>query len=319
MEMHYGLLEQKEVFPKDWRMGSVSGSDREVLRADGNYSSFLPVVEYQIGTYFDTLSCVTFSALNVLETIAKVKGLDWNRSDRFTSKMSGTTKEGNSLRNVAESIRLQGTVDEPEWPYPRTQRTPVFDWEDFYATIPSETQQKGLQWLDGYVVQWEWIRPKDVREALKYGPVQVGVKAWPHPRPDGMYDDGGSSKRNHAVECYNATDEYYEIFDHYDKERKKLVAGYDFKFAMQFYLVKKKPMSLVIKDNTLVQDVEGSGAFGMSLNGKIMVGSAAEVLATVTMRSDVGEDGGVILKRMPLGKDDWASFQKVNLKNEPIE
>lgn len=318
-DLRYGLLEQKEVFPKDWRMGSVSGSDKTVLKDDGDYTEFLPKVEYQIGLYFDTLSCVTFSALNSLEILAKVNGLDWNRSDRFTSKMSGTTKEGNYLRNVAESIRLQGTVDEAEWPYPRTQRTPIFDWDDFYASIPLETQQKGLQWLEDYVVQWEWIRPEDAREALKYGPVQVGVRAWPKPLENGLYDDGGSTVRNHAVTLYNATDEYFEIFDHYSVERKKLVPGYDFRFAMQYSIVKKKPMTMVIKDNTLVQDVEGTGQFGMALNGKIMVGDAAEVLATVTMRSDVGEEGGVVIKRMPLNKADWASFPKVDMKNRPIE
>lgn len=317
-DTRYGLLEQKIAFAKDWRAGGVSGVDKVVLREDGNYTAFLPTVEYQIGTYFDTLSCVTFSALNVVETVAKVKGIDFNRSDRFTSKMSGTTKEGNYLRSVAESIRLQGTVDEAEWPYPRTQRSPIFDWDDFYTDIPLETQHSALQWLTEYSVQWEWVRPEDVREALKYGPLQVMVKAWPKPGADGLYDDGGSKERNHAVTLFNATDDYYEIFDHYQIERKKLVPNYDFKAAIQYFLVKKKPMALTIANNTLVQDVEGTGAFGMFLNGKIMLGPAAEVLATVTMRSDVGEDGGVVIKRMALGKTDWDSFSKTDLKNNPL-
>ena len=134
LDLNLGVLEQDELFAKDWRMGGVSGAAHQVLRQDGNYTAFLPDLEIQKNSVFDTMACVTFSAMNCLETLAKVHGLSWNRSDRFTAKMSGTRKTGNYLRNVAESIRkYHGTVGEEQWPFPREA---AWDWDEYYKAIP---------------------------------------------------------------------------------------------------------------------------------------------------------------------------------------
>lgn len=319
--LKFGLLEQIEPVAKDWRMGGVSGASKEVLRKDGNYTKFLPSLEIQRGVYGDTMACVTFSALNCLETIANLMGMPWNKSDRFTAKMSGTTKSGNYLRLVAESIRKHGVVDEEVWPYPREQRRPVFDWDQYYAEIPSNVIGEGARWAWKELVQWEWVGVQDLREALVYGPIQVTVRAWPKPQENGLYTDGGIKDRNHAVMLFNATDEYYEIFDHYEKSIKRLVPDYRFGSALQYSFVKKVPMNTtlpMLPDNALVQDVEGSGAFGMSLNGKIMIGPTADILATVIMRSESGSEDSLLLKRIPLAKAVWDAFPKVDTKNNPL-
>ena len=69
---NFGLLEERELNPKDYRVGGVSGVDRVVIREDGDYRDFLPEYESQVGIYFDAMDCVTRSGSNVIETLAKV-------------------------------------------------------------------------------------------------------------------------------------------------------------------------------------------------------------------------------------------------------
>lgn len=314
---NYGLIEETEVFAKDWRLGGVSGSDRKVLRADRNYLDLLPEVEYQMGVYFDTMACVSFSALNCIETTMKAFGHNYNYSDRFLAKLSGTTKQGNSLRNVAESIRLNGLVDEEVWSFPRAQRNPVYGWHNYYEEIPEAVKMEGKKWLNEWDVSWEWIPPNHVREALKYAPVQVGVKAYPLIRKDGLFDDAGDARRNHAVMLADATDERYTIFDHYDKAIKYLVPDYDFKWALQYHIKHKSanqmPMPNIL-DNTLLQEVEVSGTFGLYLNGKIIVDETSRLLATWLLRNN----GDTKNKTRTLRKVEWDSFPKMNLRSEAL-
>lgn len=314
---NHGLIIETDAHAKDWRAGGISGATKIVLREDGNYRNFLPEAEYQSGVYFDTFGCVTFSSLNCLETIVKTKGGSWNKSDRFTAKMSGTTKQGNWMRGVAESVRIDGVVDESVWPYPRKQVDPPYTWDDYYAPIPEDIKQLGLDWLKEYEVAWEWVDLANIRESMKYGPIQVLVRAWPKPGADGLYTDGGSTDRNHAVMLSEATDSHYTIFDHYDKVEKQLVPTYDFKAAIQYFLIKKtdKPMPLITLENdTLVQLVEAPGGFGLYLNGKIIIDDLAKILASFTVRTNGDTKGKV----KPLTRAQWDSFEHINLKNETI-
>lgn len=314
----YGLLRPEELNPKDWRLGGPSGATRSILKASGSYLDVLPDTEYQKGVYFDTMGCVSFSALNCLEIIANVNGMKWNKSDRFTSKISGTTKKGNYLVNVAESIRTHGTVIEENWTWSPKQKQPVYEWDDFYAPIPESIKMEGKRWLNDWEVQWEWIPLDRIKEALTYGPLQVTVKAWPRPNSNGLYTDGGDQNRNHAVTLVEATNKHYTIFDHYDNVIKKLVPNYDFKWAMQFHLIKKdndKPMPIIdLTNDVLVQEVEQTGAFGLHLNGKIIIDDVALLQATWLMRNS----GDIKGKVKTLTKEQWDSFPKQNLKGNDI-
>lgn len=318
--MNYGLIEQKEVAVKDWRFGGLSGAVKTVLKADGQYTDYLPDKEYQAGLYFDSLGCVSFSALNCLETINNIKGIKSNYSDRFTARMSGTTKKGNTFKNVAESIRKAGVLDEGLWPFPRTQRTPIFDWPDFYVNVPDELKMIALNWTTCHDVDWEWVDTTLLKDALVYGPVQVGVYAWPKPQKNGLFTDGGNQRRNHAVELVGYQEgDYWTIFDSYDKTLKNLVWSYDFKSGLQFSVNKitnsQTPMPTIqLPDDVLVQEVEVSGTFGLHLNGKIIIGDEGKLLATWLMRNN----GHVIDKSFALKQSDWASFPKTDLKNNPI-
>lgn len=323
---NYGLIEENELDPRDWRMGGVTGAEKKVLIENGDWTAYLPTPEEQAAVYFDSLSCVTFSALNCIEMQAKFQGINIDGSDRFTSKLSGTNKGGNSLKAVAMSIaELHGIVPEERWPFPRQQRTPIFDWDDFYASIPEEIQKEGLAWLEDWDVQYEWIPVSVIDDALKFGPVQVGVNAWPKRRADGLYDDAGVARRNHAVTFFKKSPDARHIFDHYKGDGtfiKKLVPNYDFKWAMQFNLIRKsdKPMPIVtLPNNCRVTGVLSNGLVrGLHVEGKIYVpdptinSTPEDIEAAWTDRSTDFNN------KRTISEEAWHSFPKFNLKNQQI-
>ena len=101
----------------DWVAGTIP---YEVLNESGDWTSYLPPGEWQRINNKETMACVSFSALNILETLYYFyTGERRNFSDRFTAYMSGTMKRGNYLWKVGDSIRRDGLVDEKDWPAPR--------------------------------------------------------------------------------------------------------------------------------------------------------------------------------------------------------
>lgn len=307
-------LTPQEFNPKDWRFGGITGWDPSILREDGDYTENLPDFELQHSLHFDSFGCVSFSANNCIEVIGRVFGYIWNWSDRFLAKQSGTTRTGNSLSVVAETLRTFGCVDEDRWPYPREMWG--FDWDDFYSQIPQEIIDEAKEFLKSWDVNWRWVNPHDVKEAMKYGPVQVGVYAWPKKRPDGKYDDAGKTKRNHAVACVKF-DTHPVILDHYDPFLKELVADYDFKFALQFYIIPKREdssMPLNLPNNCLVQQTGpgANGAFGLHLDGKIYVDETDKILASWSVRSSDFNN------KRAISKEEWDKFPHFDLKNNPL-
>lgn len=317
----FGLLEEREPKLKDYRVGGISGADREVIREDGDYRKFLPTIEYQIGNYFDTKACVTFSALNCLETLAIIKNWQFfNRSDRFTAKMSGTTEEGNYLSIVADSIAINhGTVDEASWEYPRDQRRPIFEWNDFYSEIPETIKMEGRKFLIEYKVRHEWVPLSQLREMLKFGPIQVTVQAWPKPNAQGIYENReGSKSYNHAVMLVYMGDDYCEIYDHYSKSSKKLTPNYKFGIAKRFTIKKIDPNStqptpmITLPNNCFVQLVEGNGGFALHIDGKLLIDELDKVQASWIMRSSDFSN------KRAVTQEQWDSFKHFTLKMEPL-
>lgn len=289
---------------KDWHFNGVTGVSDEILKEDGDWSDYLPDAEIQRSLHFDTMGCVSFSANNCLEILAAFAGVVMNLSDRFVAKESGTTRRGNYYGNVAETLRMKGAPPEESWPYPREEWG--FDWDDYYKEIPESIREEAKQLLEDWEISWHWVANKDIPEALKRGPLQVSVYAWPKPLPDGRYDDGGVVKRNHAVTCYKEN----HIFDHYEAVRKELVPDYNYKWAVQFHLKPKKDIIMQLPNNILVQQTGdgGNGQFALHLDGKLYIDQLDKLLATWIVRNH----GRGITKEV------WDSFEHVNLKNEPL-
>jgi len=243
---NYGLIPEIRK-PEDWVFGGDTGIILEILQTNGHgWDEFLPQKETQSSVWLDVMGCVTFSALNVLETLAKRKFDEaWDKSDRFTAKLSGTTKNGNTVSNVAESIRKNdGIVDEENWAWDKNPSEPVILWADYYTTIPLNIKDLGATWLKNYQVNYEWVNPdkNTLKEALKYSPLQVTGVAW-YKNSDGLYYSPLKTA-NHAFMLYDyVDDDRWLIFDSYDNTKKELV--WDFKFASAFkYYLNKKSMAL---------------------------------------------------------------------------
>lgn len=216
---------------EDFQLGAVG--DKKVLMPDGHgWGKYLVEGERQNrGT--ETFSCVSQSANNCLEIqlkriielgedkplIAKLTEMGYirngevNFSDRFTAKMSGTTRNGNNQKVVADSIRHNGLV--PEWVWPHVE-----GWDNFYAPISAEVIAMGKKFADFFDTTYEFVTPAQMIEALKYNVDQTSGNAWLAPQ-------GGIYRRtmnilNHAFVLFDyvvkTTKEIFDTYWDYGKE-----------------------------------------------------------------------------------------------------
>jgi len=221
---NYGFLHSPPQ-EQDFQLGVV---EKEVLMPDGQWMDYLPEIEFQKSykTGFETYGCVSFSALNCLEILFNQRGDERNFSDRFTVVKSGTTwGRGNYFRKVAESIRLDGVLDEEHYPFVDTRA-------EYYQDIANSTNRRAYN----LPVHWEWLMymgwqrnsVEILTKGLKYGPLQVSVWAWPRPDKKGIYQKADTSMLNHAVTLIGYKfNEYWIIWDHYKREIKHLAWDYN--------------------------------------------------------------------------------------------
>lgn len=186
LEKNYGVIVEDK--PTDWAAGRIP---YEVLNPSGDWVNYLPSAENQTTHYTDTMACVTFSCLNVIETQIKFfTGKEVNFSDRFIAKLSGTTQQGNSVQRVLDAINKYGLVKEEEWP------TGIdFKWDEYYADIPQSVLDKANKSIK---VQYEFHYPgdSDYAKELKHLPLEMILEV---------------GNPYHSVEMVNTTQQ----FDHY--------------------------------------------------------------------------------------------------------
>lgn len=230
--MNYGF-QAPEIVPEDFVFGS-NQLRGELLKPNADWRDKLPLFEYQ-RRGVETNSCVTFGTLSALEMLYKLQySVEPNYSDRFTSKLSGTTPTGNNPKNVIQSIRHDGTIKESEWAFTDDIKT----LEEYFAEIPEYLRNRGLKWLKTHEVGYEWVftsgKPEDkavlLKEALKLSPIGVSVFAW-YSYKD-IYKKTGPD--NHWVVLVAYDGDYPIVFDTYDTQLKKLEKNYDFGFAMRY-------------------------------------------------------------------------------------
>jgi len=320
MPFNHGLIVEDKRTPKDWILGGISGMDKIVLQVDHNWDSFLPVYENQSFPWGDSMSCVTYSAWNAIETMAKRRyGIDINKSDRFTSKMSGTTAQGNNFWNVAESItRLHGAVEQASWP-----NDAATSFADFFKEIPAIIIEEGNKWLAGeYVIQREYV-PDDVNslwEALQYGPIQVAIHAYGQ-LVNGIYQRT-EEQGNHAVLLYGGVkDQHWRIYDHYDNKFKKLAWNTRFWGSMRYDFRKIQELSLPVpapiyqfKENFRYFLADAGGRTLLYAAGKLRYDNLAKILDQWLGRND----GNVMGKSVTITLNELSGVQLYNLKGELV-
>ncbi len=217
---NYGII-LGESSPTTFAGGTIPHEVRNPL---GTWESFVPEGEWQVSDNGDSMSCVTFSALNSIETQEKfLTGNQVNYSDRWIAKMSGTTRNGNYLDKVAETIRTYGLVLESSYPTPKE-----FTWDEYHQEIPesllSQLKAEGQEWLTKWDVKYEkaGIDKKSLQFQLKQSPVQVVIPG-------------------HAVENILSDSKTDIIFDSYNPFIKDIPPYYSkIISAMKIVLYKKE-------------------------------------------------------------------------------
>ncbi len=188
---HSGFL--FKLRPTDFVTGSSPLVIPEVnLTAD--WTPYQPTFEKQYkDATFDTMSCTTFSALNVIETwvnwhkekgnftqkqLEKLFSLGFysngkfNCSDRFTAIMSNTMPNGNYMQLVLDSIRRDGLLPETVFPFGGNT------WDEYHnkTLITDEMKQTAKEILNILNVSYEWIiDTATVPVDLKQCPIQGAI------------------------------------------------------------------------------------------------------------------------------------------------
>jgi len=184
-----------------------------VIFPDGHgWGQYLPEGEMQFSDHTDFMDCVTESYTNIVEILSKaLYNVDSNKSERYTAKMSGTTKMGNSQWAVAESGRKDGLVPEEKWP-----RNRHMTWDQYYAPIFEAVKAIGRKYAKEWTINYEWVETnhRSLKEALKYGPVWITGYAW-GTNSKNLYDDFGY-RPNHAFVLYDYTEgQSWHCYDSY--------------------------------------------------------------------------------------------------------
>lgn len=238
--------------PGQW-IGEETGIVGAVRMPDGDWSRHLPVGEKQYATLgFDSMSCTTFSALNLLETFLKylmpslpeehkdfLKRFGFiselgepNCSDNFTAIMSGTTRNGNTFPKVWESIRTQGILSEKNFPFSGD----TFDQFHDPKRITDYMKRRAKKFLDFFTVQYSWnhftntgtentaAEIQAMKTALKESPLHIAIVI----------------PATHAEMLVNYGDVNKTFFDSYDPFIKPIPVEYNpIHFSMKAVLIPK--------------------------------------------------------------------------------
>jgi len=254
---NYGINRVKDS-KKQWKAGAETGITYKENLPTGDWTPYLPKDEKQSGD-IDALGCVSFSALNCIETQLKYllesgkvpqstidwlkdsgyyDGLEVNFSDRALAKMSGTqTMHGNWPPNVWEAARVNGLLPEKDW------LSDFSSYENYYAEIPAVLQVKAKEFLKYFSIKYQWIivgqqaDDSGVKDAiglfLKQSPLQTCspvCPSWFSP----LVIPCGKRNADHATMIYRIVkDVAIYIFDHYSVFRKVLSYLYPTDFVMQ--------------------------------------------------------------------------------------
>ena len=311
-----------EIKSKDYLFGSSETKlDNLIISPNGDWSIYLPRTERQRKGSLDTWNCVAFSALNVIETFFRYliknhlisnHNYEWliknsyidngqvNFSDRYVGYFAGVkVGVGATASTVANAIRLYGLVPEKMWAFELGMNA-----DYYYKKPPAELKVLGLEFNERFKINFEQFWISDVKEALKYSPVQVFVNAW-H-KKNGVYYNP-NEKTNHAVEMYKWT----KIFDHYDPFLKTLTDSYYYFPSGYKYSVSEIINHMNVEDFIKTNDLvwirnTKTGQFGRIMQGELKVFETDD-RATLALLDDKVRTNG-----RGISDDEWIQLPKHN-------
>ena len=271
---HTGFLPADPILT-DWQSGGETGIQTSPINASADWSEYQSPGKWQrdMRTLFETDACVSFSALDDLQTwgnfhlrnslwdathmawLAEKGYLDetghLSFSPRFVAKVSATTMvTGNTLPNVWNAIRKYGLVPESAWPSnfealvpaPEVSGQTQQNWDIYYADIPADILAIGKEFLQHFQVNWEWVAypgaaltPEGIASQLKFSPLQIATAVC-MPWNTSQVINGCGAGAAHAT-MMAAEDTTYHILDHYEPFEKELALDYVITYATRGILV----------------------------------------------------------------------------------
>ncbi len=243
LQKNHGLnleLEKLHASPEDWHFGAMSGACITDI-PEGERERYLPRGERQdIGE--EKMDCATRSPLNELELkfnwLLKNKKLlpeneQWFRdngyitensfefSDVFIAILSGTTRQGNSLKAPLQAIHEYGLI-------PKSKLPQLHGFDENYdpKRVTGSLKALGEQFKSRFKINYEKVDEVHYKQLLKEDMLGTAGYAWPQP-VNGEYPKSDLSP-NHAFLIYK--NQYY-AFDNYEESSgdyiKKLAPDYD--------------------------------------------------------------------------------------------
>ena len=286
---------------------------KDVLVEDGDWTKYRPIGELQKRSGSETMACVTFSAMNCLESIINrhvefvengkatkeeieivkifegfglIKEGKSNFSDRYIAKLSNTTTDGNSQHKVAETIREFGLIPEEDWPY-------VEGWGNYYKSVPQELIDKGKRLAKLIVINNEWINPVNFVSEKRYAPIQTSCFAWGS-QINGIYQRT-YQRKNHAIDHDYDSPTSKDIFDSYEPFNKQLSPNFNLGWGKLFSVhLKEKEYNtkeiekLVERGIKYIQRPLSHGEVYEIINNKLVFRTKSEVtkLGIKSLRDD---------------------------------
>jgi hypothetical protein len=212
----------------EWRFGSLSqpgiAQIPEELR-----DIYLPAGELQYGKE-DFSDCASRSPHNHLEAqlnylyinnLLTYENKRWfedqgyvngsgyiELSDRFTAILSGTTRQGNSLKAPLESIRKNGVIPKSMLP---AHPSMTFDQYHDASKITKAMRDLGIEFTRRFTVNYEQVHRSQISKALEKDMIGVAGYAWPS-KKNGVYPKTDETI-NHAFLLFGKPD--FEAFDNY--------------------------------------------------------------------------------------------------------
>lgn len=243
---NYGLNYEKELAeqsPEDYVFG-VSSQSCIAHIPEEHRITYLPVGEVQKGIE-DFSDCATRGPVNLAETKFawlyqnnKTKHSTWLEekgyiengkptfSDIFTAILSGTDRDGNSLKAPLQAIHEFGLIPKSMLPA-RKDMT----WNDYHnpANITQEMKDLGQEFLKRFSIKYDRVYEENFSTLLKEDLLDVAGYAWEQPI-NGEYPRS-TNQPNHCFIIYRnpmsyAFDNYFDLVD--GDFIKKLASDYDF-------------------------------------------------------------------------------------------
>lgn len=227
---NYGLnleLEKQHIDGTEWTFGAVSQPGLAHL-SESERTDYLPSGELQRGKE-DFSDCVTRGFLNSLEAQfnwlyrndkLKPENKKWLEdkgyvqndevtfSDRFIAVLSGTTRNGNSMKAPVDAIRKNGLIPKSLLP-----KSSDMTWDMYHdpSKITDELKQLGQDFLTRFSINYEQVPKVLISNALKDDIIVVAGYAWTAPI-DGVYPPAPDMPFNH---CWINFQNKYFAFDNY--------------------------------------------------------------------------------------------------------